>query len=407
MKYIGILGFGVVGSGVAEVMAMNQEKITKHMGEQMAVKRILDLRDFPDSLFADLITHDAEEFFGDPDISIVVETIGGARVAYEYTKRALSMGKSVVTSNKELVSTHGVELMQLAEDNGCSYLFEAAVGGGIPIIRPMHRCLAANQILKIAGIVNGTTNYILTNMRDAGISYDEALKQAQAKGYAENNPSADVDGIDAQRKLSILSTIALDGRYVAPSVINTEGISKLTLDDIMFAEKIGCSVKLLACFSHPFNDEPSCFVAPHFVNKNMLLSSIDGVFNAILVEGNALGESLFYGQGAGKLATASAVVGDVLDAGLHMHKDAHITKWYVDDNGSKVIKDYDDVIVSAIIRAGNGKADALCEAFKEFSPDVVYNGEADVAVKVSGITHAKLISLISSVEGASWIHYIE
>ena len=204
MKQIGILGFGVVGSGVAEVLHMNGDKIAKRVGEEIRLKRVLDLRDFPDSLFADLITHDSEEFFNDPDISIVVETIGGARIAYEYTKRALSMGKSVVTSNKELVATHGVELMELASKNDCSYMFEAAVGGGIPIIRPLHKCLAANRIMKIAGIVNGTTNYILTSMRDSGLSYEDALKQAQKMGYAEQDPTADVEGIDAQRKLSIL-----------------------------------------------------------------------------------------------------------------------------------------------------------------------------------------------------------
>lgn len=395
MKNIGILGFGVVGSGVAEVIAMNTEKIAKHMGEEVKVKRILDLRDFPDSPFNNLVTHDSEEFFNDSDISIVVETIGGARVAYEFTKRALSMGKSVVTSNKELVSTHGVELMQLAEDNNCSYLFEAAVGGGIPIIRPLHRCLAANQILKIAGIVNGTTNFILTKMRDEGLSYDDALKQAQANGYAEQNPTADVEGIDAQRKLSILSSIALGGQYVSPDSIHTEGISKLTLEDIKFAESIGASVKLIAYFAHPEGGVPAAFVAPHVVSKTSLIASVDGVFNAILVEGNALGESMFYGQGAGKLATASAVVADVLDAGLHMHKDAHITKWFNTD--SKVTLDYDDVVVSILVK---GDADAISNAFASYET----NKLSDNAVVVKGIAHKDIDSKIPS--GSSWLHYL-
>lgn len=397
MKNVGILGFGVVGSGVAEVIAMNTEKIARHMGEEVKVKRILDLRDFPDSPFNSLVTHDAEEFFNDPEISIVVETIGGARVAYEFTKRALSMGKSVVTSNKELVSTHGVELMQLAEDNACSYLFEAAVGGGIPIIRPLHRCLAANQILKIAGIVNGTTNFILTKMRDDGLSYDDALKQAQANGYAEQNPTADVEGIDAQRKLSILSSIALGGNYVAPDTIHTEGISKISLEDIKFAESIGSSIKLIAYFSHPENGTPSAFVAPHVVSKSSLIASVDGVFNAIMVEGNALGESMFYGQGAGKLATASAVVADVLDAGLHMKKDAHITKWVKSD--SKVTLDYEDVVVSIIVR---GDANKVAASFAEYETAVVSNS----AVIVRGIAHKDIESLVSKIEGASWMHYL-
>ncbi|MCQ2466141.1 MAG: homoserine dehydrogenase [Clostridia bacterium] len=395
MKSIGILGFGVVGSGVAEVIAMNTEKIAKHMGEEVRVKRILDLRDFPDSPFNNLVTHDSEEFFNDSEISIVVETIGGARVAYEFTKRALSMGKSVVTSNKELVSTHGVELMQLAEDNNCSYLFEAAVGGGIPIIRPLHRCLAANQILKIAGIVNGTTNFILTKMRDEGLSYDDALKQAQANGYAEQNPTADVEGIDAQRKLSILSSIALSGQYVSPDSIHTEGISKLTLDDINFAESINASVKLIAYFSHPEGGVPAVFVAPHVVSKSSLIASVDGVFNAIMVEGNALGESMFYGQGAGKLATASAVVADVLDAGLHLHKDVHITKWYNTD--SKVTLDYEDVVVSILVK---GDADAVSSTLVSYETSKL----ADNAVVVKGIAHKDIDAKLPS--GATWLHYL-
>lgn len=395
MKSIGILGFGVVGSGVAEVIHMNSDKIAKRVGEEIRVKRVLDLRDFPDSIFADLVTHDSEEFFNDPEISIVVETIGGARIAYEYTKRALSAGKSVVTSNKELVSTHGVELMQLARDNGCSYMFEAAVGGGIPIIRPLHKCLAANRIMKIAGIVNGTTNYILTSMRDSGISYDEALKQAQSLGYAEQNPTADVEGIDAQRKLSILSSIALDGSYVSPDSIVTEGISKLTLNDIIFAEQNGCSMKLLACFNNPYDGKPSCYVAPHLVNKNAIISSVDGVFNAILVEGNALGESMFYGQGAGKLATASAVVGDVIDTALHAHKDAHITQWYVPSE--KVLADYDDIKVSVVVR--HNDVALLKSEYKDYKVEDF----AENAILVHDIAHKD----IKSIEGATVFHYME
>jgi len=309
MKNVAILGFGVVGSGVAEVLSMNSDKIRRHVGDEVKIKYILDLRDFPGSPFESLVTHDADQVFGDPEVSVIVETIGGARIAYEYTKRALSSGKSVVTSNKELVATHGPELMELAKQNGCIYLYEAAVGGGIPIIRPLHRCLAANKVVRIAGIVNGTTNYILTNMRDNGVSYDEALKQAQANGYAEQNPTADVEGIDAQRKLSILSSIALDGKYVSPEEIDTTGISSVTLDDIKFAGRLGCKIKLLAVLDNSDDGKPSVYVAPHFVRATSVLYPVEDVFNAIVVEGNALGESMFYGQGAGKLPTASAVVG--------------------------------------------------------------------------------------------------
>ncbi|MCQ2482733.1 MAG: homoserine dehydrogenase [Clostridia bacterium] len=405
MKKIAIIGFGVVGSGVAEVIEMNKDKIKDHLGEALEVKYILDIRDFPDSPFADKIVHDADTVFGDEEVSIVVETIGGAKIAYEYTKRALSAGKSVVTSNKELVSTHGVELMQLADDNSCGYLFEAAVGGGIPIIRPLHRCLAANQIMRIAGIVNGTTNYILSNMRSKGLSYDEALKQAQANGYAEANPTADVEGIDAQRKLSILSTIALSGEYVAPGTINTTGISSVTLDDIEFAEKLGCSLKLLAVFTHPMFQKPACFVAPHIVSKKQLIASVDDVFNAILVEGNALGESMFYGQGAGKLPTASAVVGDVLDAALHEKRDAHVKKWYVSEK-DEVILPYEEIVTDIIVKAAPSNVDSIKNAFGEYETETVLDDSSACAVIVKGIMHKEIDNLLSSVVGASWFHYM-
>ncbi len=405
MKKIAIIGFGVVGSGVAEVIEMNKDKIKEHLGEELEVKYILDIRDFPESPFADKIVHDADTVFGDEEVSIVVETIGGAKIAYDYTKRALSAGKSVVTSNKELVSTHGVELMQLADENSCGYLFEAAVGGGIPIIRPLHRCLAANQIMRIAGIVNGTTNYILSNMRSKGLSYDEALRQAQANGYAEANPTADVEGIDAQRKLSILSTISLGGEYVAPGAINTVGISAVTLDDIEFAEKLGCSLKLLAIYTHPMYQKPACFVAPHIVSKKQLIASVDDVFNAILVEGNALGESMFYGQGAGKLPTASAVVGDVLDAALHEKRDAHVKKWYICDS-DEVILPYEEIVTDIIVKAAPSNVDSIKDAFRDYETETVLDDSSACAVIVKGIMHKEIDNLLSSVVGSSWFHYM-
>lgn len=405
MIKIGIMGFGTVGSGVAEVIAMNGDKINTYLGEELQVSKILDLRDFPDSPFGNLVTHDAEEFFGDSEIKVVVETIGGARFAYDVTKRALSLGKSVVTSNKELVSTHGVELMQIAKDNGCTYLYEAAVGGGIPIIRPLNRDLSANKVVKIAGIVNGTTNYVLTKMRDDNMSYEDALKRAQEKGFAELNPSADVDGIDAQRKLSILSTICLEGLYVAPETINTTGISDVKLDDILFAEKIGCSIKLLAIYEN--NDaKPICYVAPHFVNHDNLLASVNGVFNAIMVEGNALGKSIFYGQGAGKLPTASAVVGDVVDACLHLKTNMHTPNWHIGDSSEPVTAEFDSIEVSAVVYASAGKIAELHEAFKGYeTADVCDDSEAS-AVTVFGITHKALTDAVDTVDGAKWFHYM-
>ena len=343
---IAILGFGVVGAGTAQVLEMNKEQIAQRTGTEIYVKRILDLRDFPDSPFADRVTHNADEVFGDKDIKIAVETIGGAKIAYEYTKKALSAGISVVTSNKELVSTHGVELLKIAKENGCQYLFEAAVGGGIPIIRPLYRCLAANKVVRIAGIVNGTTNYILTQMKVNGISLEEAVAQAKQNGYAEANPAADLEGIDAQRKLSILSTIALDGTYVAPSTINAQGITEITTDDIEFASKIGCELKLIALFENK-GDMPSAYVAPSYVSKESLIASVEGVFNAIMVEGNALGESLFYGQGAGAIPTASAVCGDIIEAAAG-DKMPDSRLW--EDKG-QAVEAYDDVKASIVVRA--------------------------------------------------------
>ena len=379
MKKIAILGFGVVGCGVAEVISMNRERIARRLGEELEVIKILDIREFPDSPFAALVTTNKDEVFEDPEISIVVETIGGARIAYEYTKMALSKGKTVVTSNKELVSTHGVELMQLAKANNCNYLFEASVGGGIPIIRPLHRCLAANKIERIAGIVNGTTNYILTQMGESGADFETALKEAQSLGYAEANPSADVDGIDAQRKIAILSTIALEGAYVDPTKLFTVGITAITTKDMEYAREMNASIKLLAVFE---NGEAGAFayVAPHLVSKDHPLACANGVFNAIMVSGNAVGDAMFYGQGAGKLATASAVVGDVMDAAEHAERNAHVEAWYESDK--PVLSPIEEHTVSVLLRLPNSVSDdAIAEAFPEIScQPCVYEAEGEKAV---------------------------
>ena len=405
MKYIAIMGFGVVGSGVAEVLSMNENKIARHVGDKVKVKYILDLRDFPGSPFEKLVTHDADEVFNDPEVKVMVETIGGARIAYEYTKRALSLGKSVVTSNKELVATHGPELMELAKKNNCIYLYEAAVGGGIPIIRPLHRCLAANRVVRIAGIVNGTTNYILTNMRDNGVSYEEALKQAQANGYAEANPTADVEGIDAQRKLSILSSIALDGTYVAPSEINTVGISALSLDDIEFAAKIGCKVKLLAVFNNG-DEGSSCYVAPHFVRASSVLYPVEDVFNAIVVEGNALGEAMFYGQGAGKLPTASAVVGDILEAVMPVEAGAYAHNWSVPSSEGRVTIPYEKAASKIVVRAPLASAESVKSAFASYETEVALE-DSEFALFVRGINNGDVDGIVSGINGAKWMHMYE
>jgi len=357
MIHVAILGFGVVGSGVAEVVAMNEKQLEQHLGQPIHVKRILDVRDFPESPFADLFTKNPDDVFEDDDISVVAETIGGASIAYDFTKRALAKGKSVVTSNKELVAKHGVELMQLASMNHCIYLFEASVGGGIPIIRPLHRCLAANRISKISAIINGTTNYILTQMTESGTDFASALAEAQTKGYAEKNPSADVDGIDARRKIAILASIILNGAYLDSTLIHTEGISDVSQADIAYARAINGKIKLLAIFRHPEGKENSAIIAPHIVSYEDPLCVANGVFNAILVRGNAIGDVMFYGQGAGKMATASAVVGDILDAALHHDRSAHITTWYQSE--VPVLAPHSKSTVKALVRVPFETTDSM------------------------------------------------
>lgn len=315
MVNVAILGYGVVGSGVAEVIKKNSESIRQRAGTEIKVKWILDIRDFPDSPDKDVLTKNADDVFNDSEVSIVVETIGGARIAHEFTKRALMAGKSVVTSNKELVATHGPELLQMAKENGVSYLFEASVGGGIPIIRPLNQCLAANEINGITGILNGTTNYILTQMKKEGKSFEAALKEAQQNGYAEQNPTADVEGHDACRKIAILSSIAYN-EFVDCENIYTEGITKITVDDMKYADAIDGVIKLIAV-SKKSGGKIFARVSPAIVHNEHPLSNVEDVFNAIVVNGDAVGDAMFYGRGAGKLPTASAVVADVIDIAKH------------------------------------------------------------------------------------------
>jgi homoserine dehydrogenase len=308
---IAIIGYGIVGSGVSEIIRENAQCIEHKACEQITVKKILDIRDFTDSPDSSLFTKNPEEIFCDPEISVVVETIGGIGVAYEYTKRALGAKKHVVTSNKELVATHGPELIELAAANQVSYLFEASVGGGIPIIHSLNQCLAANRISGVTGILNGTTNYILTQMQREGRDFNDALEGAQRKGYAESNPSDDIEGIDACRKISILSSIAYN-EFVDCTDVYTEGISKISPVDIQYAEAMHSTIKLIAISKREGN-RVFARVSPAIISMNHPLANVNDVFNAIVVKGDAVGETMFYGKGAGKLPTASAVVGDVVD----------------------------------------------------------------------------------------------
>lgn len=309
---IAIMGYGTVGSGVYEVLVTNAAGITVRAGEAITVERILDLREFPDHPEAYKFTKNVDDIINDAEIGLVVETMGGTEPAFTFACRAINAGKSYVTSNKELVAAKGPELMALAKENGVSFLFEASVGGGIPIIMPLKECLAGNEISEIMGILNGTTNYILTQMFSCGASFADALSEAQQKGYAEANPDADVLGYDTCRKIAILTSLAC-GKHVDFSQISTEGITGIDEKDVAFAEGFRSSVKLVG-YSCVKDNKTYCRVAPMIIPHDHPLYSVEDVFNAILVTGNAIGDCMFYGRGAGKLPTASAVVSDVIAA---------------------------------------------------------------------------------------------
>ncbi len=312
MINIAVLGFGVVGSGVAEVIKKNSDSISqKLMGEKLNIKYILDRRTFPDHELGDRVTTDFDKIINDPEIVMVIETMGGSHPAYEFTKQALCAGKNVVTSNKEVVANYGTELLELARKNSVNYLFEASVGGGIPIIRPMWECLAANEIESVTGILNGTTNFILTKMIEENMDFEEALSLAQCLGYAEANPAADVEGMDTCRKICILASLAF-GKTVSPDNVHCEGITKITLEDVAAAETLGYSVKLLGR-AEKYNDGTYVITAPHLVSFDNPMSGVRDVYNAITVRGNAVEDVMFYGRGAGKMPTASAVVADIVD----------------------------------------------------------------------------------------------
>ena len=315
MINVAVMGHGTVGSGVVEVLMGHEASIAKNVNDVIHVKYILDLRDLPENL-ADKHVKDFSVIENDPEVDIVVETMGGVGAALEFTRRALQAGKSVVTSNKEVVAAHGYELTRLAQEKGVCYLFEASVGGGIPIIRPLSQCLAANDILELRGILNGTTNYILTRMIRAGLSFEQALAEAQELGYAERDPSADVLGHDACRKICILSDIAF-GRHISPEQVPAEGITGITLADVDYAAAAGKKIKLLGRAIRQEDGKVCALVAPHLVDESNPLSGVEDVFNAIAVRGDAVGDVMFYGRGAGKLPTASAVVADVIDIANH------------------------------------------------------------------------------------------
>lgn len=318
-----IMGFGTVGSGVYEILRKNSKSIGKKANNEIDIKYILDIRDFDDHPEKNLFTKNFDDILNDSEVCVVAEVMGGLHPAYEFTKALLEAGKSVVTSNKELVATYGAELLKIAEEKQVNYMFEASVGGGIPVIRPLHQCLTANQVNEILGILNGTTNYILTQMIKEGKSFEDALSDAQAKGYAERNPAADVEGHDACRKIAILASLA-SGKTVDYSKIPTEGITKITLEDVKYAEKMGYVIKLIGYARFDENSKVFARVSPMFVPKSSPLASVEDVFNAIMIKGDCVGDVMFYGRGAGKLPTASAVVADIIDSVKHINTSKHI-----------------------------------------------------------------------------------
>lgn len=348
---IAVMGYGTIGSGVVEVLRINQEKITKRAGEPVEVKYILDLRDFPGDPMEDKIVHDYQTIVNDPEVGVVVETMGGVEPAYTFVKAMLEAGKQVATSNKNLVAAKGAELIRVAREHRVNFQFEASVGGGIPIIRPLNKCLTADEVEEITGILNGTTNYMLTKMADEGADFDEVLKDAQAKGYAEKDPTADIEGHDPCRKIAILTSLVA-GKQVDFEDIHCEGITKITATDIKYAKAMGRSIKLLAS-SRQVGDSFSCMVAPYMLDQSHPLCGVNGVFNGIFVHGNVLGDAMFYGSGAGKLPTASAVVADVVDMVKHQH-----TNIYIDWSPEKLeVVDYKDSVNSFFVRTTSDKAE--------------------------------------------------
>lgn len=372
MINIAVLGHGVVGSGVVELIEHNQQQVSKNAGEPVNVKRILDLREF-DVPYADKFTKNYDDIINDETISVVAEVMGGVHPAYEFTKAALEKGKSVVTSNKELVARKGADLLQIAKQNNANYYFEASVGGGIPVIHPMHHCLAANQIKEVAGILNGTTNFILSKMIHENMGFGLALTTAQELGYAERDPSADIEGHDACRKICILASLAF-GKHVYPEQVYTEGITKITSDDVAYALNYDCVIKLIGRVRQLPDGQLACMVSPAMINKTSPLAVIEDVFNGIMVRGDATGDVLFYGRGAGKMPTASAVVADIIDAATANGTSNSLT-WA--DDGINHVVDYQETSGDFLLRIQGERAAELAQElfgpvtylFKKNKPD--------------------------------------
>lgn len=349
MIKVAILGFGTVGSGVYEIIRNNASGLERKSGQKIDIKYILDIRDFDDHAEKHLFTKNFDDILNDDEVKVVIEVMGGLKPAYEFSKAALLAGKSVITSNKELVATHGTELLQIAQQKNCNYLFEASVGGGIPILRPLNQCLAANNVEAVYGILNGTTNYILTKMFKEGAAFSEALVQAQELGYAERNPEADVEGHDACRKIAILASLA-SGKFVDYKNITTEGITGITKADVTFASKINSVIKLVGYAKFDEKGKVYARVCPMVISKEHQMSDVSDVFNAVMVHGDFVDDVMFYGRGAGKLPTASAVVADVVDAVKHIERRVRIM-W--EETGEDIMLDPMNIPTKYMVRTTN------------------------------------------------------
>ena len=394
---IAVMGHGVVGSGVVEVLLAHEKNIAQKAKNKINVKYVLDLRDFPGLDYSDRFIKDFNLILKDESIKVVVEVMGGINPAYEYVKACLEAGKSVCTSNKELVAAHGAELLKIAGEKNVNFLFEASVGGGIPVLRPIAQCLAANDLYEVFGILNGTTNFILTKMIRENMSFDDALALAQQLGYAERNPSADVDGHDACRKICILASLCF-GKHVYPNQVRTEGITKITLSDVMYAGLAGYVIKLIGTAKLLDDGKISADVYPALVPKSNQLAGVDDVFNAVMVRGDAVGDVLFYGRGAGKMPTASAVVADVIDCVKHLQARKYLSwedgdETYVVDSKTVKTKLYVRAKVNDVLAAKAAVFAVLDEA--EFIEGAEDNGE--VAFITPVMVEQELMSKIASV----------
>ncbi len=392
MIQVAIMGHGVVGSGVANIITTHKKKLFESLGEEIYIKRILDLREFPDSPLADRFTKDFNDILNDAEIRVVAEVMGGIHPAYDFTKELLKAGKSVVTSNKELVAAKGAELIEIAKNNNANFFFEASVGGGIPILRPLVQCLVANNVKEIAGILNGTTNFILSKMIDEGMEFDTALKLAQDLGFAERNPEADVEGHDACRKICILASLAY-GKHIYPDNIHTEGITKISLRDVAYASEYKSVIKLIGDVKKLDNGKIDIYVAPMLIGEKSQLANISDEFNGIMVRGDCTDDVLFYGKGAGSLPTASAVVADIIDSCMHLNERKYI--FWADSNNESVLP-YNESRTRMYLRLDSPEAEDMVNEI--FGNVYVIAKDEELAVATDLMTVADIESNIQKLE---------